>query len=195
MKTKPQYKIGDYVEFEALDSIASKTKHKGFIQDGWFGVVVTCYVVKNRKNKLFYVNEKDIIRKLPINRDKNGRFVSKVKVTKVDIKEIKFQVNDEKKDCACYNCPKCEAEMREHYKKTGDLNTYGNAPIGSTYDPNTDITKPYDEFGSRPKVEEKKPSERIQEIYTEIRSNWNSPSMTWCRSIERYLDEQFEKAK
>lgn len=237
MKTKPKYKKTDYVEFKytTLDDVARKTRSikRGFIRsislidtinnsEGKLSTICA-YFILTRKGNSFAVLEEDIIRKLPINRDKNGRFTNMSSLdNEIDLSyhsgliehkkvlkradEIEKQaIKWHEKDCTCYNCPKCEAEMREYYKKTGELKrgigympkalNKAKALIDENFKLTEDAAKPYDEFGSRPKVEEKKPSDRIVELYIKDKSEYDNKQSKWINNIMKYLDEQFEKGK
>lgn len=162
---KPEYKVGDYVEFKTHFGLK-----RGFIKaiGGPFITVTT------RKGSVYTftldidADTSNIFRKLPINRDKNGRFASK------------------KKDCSCFNCDKCAEQMRAYYEKTGELAKKQKEEFGQ---------KPYDDFGSRLKVEEKKPSDRIDELFEENRMGLKDFNLKGLQAIADYLDEQFEKNK
>lgn len=158
---KPDYKIGDYVEF----------KYNGYLKKGWVEQVVKLenissdmFVLKTKSGKTYYVADGiigdsfKIIRKLPILRDKNGRFC--------------------KKDCSCFNCNQCAEQMRAYYEKTGELKAKNRSDLftsqsireagpytsqkpklpknwGKIKDADGNYhefgeQKPYDEFGSRP---------------------------------------------
>lgn len=223
---KPEYKIGDYVEFKYAGELK-----KGFVSDislmnNIYGRV---YTLKNRSGFTHFISadyfDKDfeIIRKLPINRDKNGRFSKKIGVhlpwyhksffTEAGILDEKkdgkvkvmfkcdathppklitvgepFIYKKEKKDCSCFNCNKCVEQMRAYYEKTGELAKKQKEEFGQ---------KPYDDFGSRLKVEEKKPSERILEILsnTSFTKDGYTISNRDFVALCQYLDEQWEKGK
>lgn len=190
---KPQYKIGDYVEFEYNFG----HNKKGFIE---LECYPNFYRIVTRSGKSYHCFGEEIIRKLPILRDKNGRFVGKTKITKVDISEIRFQVNDKPSTCSCFNCDKCAEQMRAYYEKTGELKPKMGKNWGKIKDSEGNYHEfgeqmPYDSFGSRVKTEEKKPSERISELFKKNRVTGASDALAWCRAIGDYLDEQFEKGK
>jgi len=192
---KPDYKIGDYVEF----------KYNGYLKKGWVEQVVKLenissdmFVLKTKSGKTYYVADGiigdsfKIIRKLPILRDKNGRFC--------------------KKDCSCFNCNQCAEQMRAYYEKTGELkpsnvtkgpvnNSTGGGKTTETVTEDYMYTlefgqMPYDEFGSRVKTEEKKPSDRLNEILKETAEKVpGDETFGIWHSINRYLDECWEKGK
>ena len=188
MKSK-KYKIGDYVQFEGVypgddDENVCWRLINGFIrarlEDGFFEI-------RTRSGMFYDVPECSIWSKLPILRDKNGRFrrqhvskkderdfVESLEKMRIGIEAYKRNIAD--KDCSCFNCDKCAEQMRAYYEKTGEL----------------DDRKPYDEFGSR--VKEKKPSERI--LYA-LNSSINPADLNYILITEiiACLDEQFEKAK
>lgn len=190
----PQYKIGDYVEFMG----PYNTLMKGFIYEFLHAIMggEDYATIRMRNGKHEYVRKNKIIRKLPILRDNNGRFTSKDKLDYSKyLKDWRDSLNkrmDEalfEKSCSCFNCDKCAEQMRAYYEKTGELkpkmgknwgkikdtegnyHEFGNAPIGSTYDSNTDISKPYDDFGNR------------VEHYT-LGTQPHKPSVTTCFGSE-----------
>lgn len=210
---KPEYKIGDYVEFNKFEE-----KLRGFIRSvvESYGLY---YHVSTRGGDICAVYEKDIIRKLPILRDSRGRF-SKKKLS-VSIKNYQM-VNGKPKliqssgDCTCFNCEKCVEQMRAYYEKTGELKPKMGKNWGKIKDAEGNFhefgeQKPYDEFGSRVYITDaagniptingditygnKKPSERISELFKKNRVTGSSDELAWCRAIGDYLDEQFEKGK
>lgn len=190
---KPQYKIGDYVEFKH-----DSGNKKGFIKMIYgYGQDIS-YCVKTRAGYEYFIIRNEIIRKLPILRDKNGRFVKMGT------------------DCSCFNCDKCAEQMRAYYEKTGELKPKMGKNWGKIKDAEGNFhefgeQKPYDEFGSRVYITDaagniptingditygnKKPSERISELFKKNRVTGSSDELAWCRAIGDYLDEQFEKGK
>lgn len=193
---KPKYKKGDFIKSN------SPPERSGFIKYILENMVCitpdtrytdTVYAVTTRKGKREFIGEKEIIRKLPILRDSRGRFSKKEVIYRNGVGFIE-------KDCTCYNCEKCEKYMRDYYEKTGELKPKMGKNWGKIKDSEGNYhefgQKPYDEFGSRVKTEEKKPSDRLNEILKETAEKVpGDETFGIWHSINRYLDECWEKGK
>lgn len=196
---KPKYKKGDFIKSN------SPPERSGFIKYILENVVCitpdtrytdTVYVVTTRKGKREFIGEKEIIRKLPILRDSRGRFSKKEVIYRNGVGFIE-------KDCTCYNCEKCEKQMRAYYEKTGELKkskpkTWADLAAEKQKEWKEDFKR---ETGLDPDIylskstEDKKPSERMGELFDENKYQAESIEIKLINAITQYLDECWEKGK
>ena len=119
----------------------------------------------------------------------------------------------DKKDCTCFNCDKCAEQMRAYYERTGELkpgnvtkgpvkNNTGGGKIKETISADYKV-RLFHECGIKfedwettiPRTEEKKPSDRIDEIYRKIEPMFSDRRIAMIAAIGDYLDECWEKGR
>lgn len=107
------------------------------------------------------------------------------------------------KICSCFNCDKCAEQMRAYYKRTGELEpkterktcSYCNYQYGGIDDGSHEVVCP---TFLKTKTEEKKPSERIEELVFTLETRDEKERLLVARIMAifgKVLDEQFEKGK